>query len=117
MKKQAHKHPYQMFSRKDTQRINSMYDKAEKKVPRNLYSQRDKDGILGHHMLQMAQRMAKSIGDWKKAARRGSAAEDQNFHDVAKIFFDRADELWVQAGSPTAKKATLRLLLKEEGLL
>ena len=44
-------------------------------------------------LLQMAQRMAKTIKDGFKALRRGLAAEDENYHEIAKIFFDRADEL------------------------
>jgi len=44
-------------------------------------------------LLQMATRMAKSIKDGFKALRRGLAAEDENYHAIAKIFFDRAKAL------------------------
>jgi hypothetical protein len=44
-------------------------------------------------VIQLGKRMAKSIKDGFKALRRGLAAEDGNWHELAKIFFDRADEL------------------------
>lgn len=49
-------------------------------------------------MLQLARAMARRITDSAKAYRRGRAAEDENFHDVARIFFDRHVEL--ETGQP-----------------
>ena len=59
---------------KDYKRIEDMVAKA-----------RDRE-----HLLQLAQNMAKAITDGAKANRRGLAAEDDNYHQVAKVFFDRA---------------------------
>lgn len=47
-------------------------------------------------MKKVAQVMANKITDGKKAYRRGLAAEDENYHDLAKIFFDRARQLGVR---------------------
>lgn len=44
-------------------------------------------------LIQLAQQMAKTIKDGFKALRRGLAAEDMSYPEVAKIFFDRASEL------------------------
>lgn len=44
-------------------------------------------------LLRLAQTMASRITSYDKAYYRGLAAEDQNYNDVAKIFFNRADEL------------------------
>lgn len=65
------------FDKKDEKRINDMVQKA-------------KDD---NHLLRLANQMANSIKDHDKAMRRGRAAEDQNFHDVAAIFFNRAQKL------------------------
>jgi cell division septum initiation protein DivIVA len=62
---------------KDEIRINSMVDKAK-----------DED-----HLLRLAQTMANRIKKAEKAYHRAEAAEDQNYHAVAKIFYDRAEEL------------------------
>lgn len=45
------------------------------------------------HFRQLAQNMAKAIKDADKAEGRGDAAANQNFHDIAQIFYDRAEEL------------------------
>ena len=45
------------------------------------------------HMISLAKTMAGRITNYDKAYNRGLAAEDQNYHDVAKVFFDRAEEL------------------------
>jgi hypothetical protein len=45
-------------------------------------------------LLAIARRMAQSITHPDKAYRRYAAAEDENFHDVARIFHDRAQDLW-----------------------
>lgn len=42
---------------------------------------------------QLAQSMANKIMDPTKAYERGRAAENENYHDVAEIFFNRADAL------------------------
>jgi hypothetical protein len=42
---------------------------------------------------QLAQSMANKITDPIKAYERGRAAENENYHDVAEIFFNRADAL------------------------
>jgi len=44
-------------------------------------------------MIRLANQMAKSIKSAEKATGRAEAAEDQNYHEVAKIFYDRAAEL------------------------
>jgi len=43
--------------------------------------------------LQLARVMANSIDSYAKAVARGRAAEDENYHDIADIFFARAKEL------------------------
>ena len=63
---------------KDVKRIDDMAKKAGK----------DKSQLL-----RLAQTMANRITNYEKAYYRGSAAEDQNYHDVAKIFYARAEEL------------------------
>jgi hypothetical protein len=77
------------FNRKDKARILTLNDRAT-----------DED-----HLLRLASNMADAIGrnvkkgseneyvSGKKAFQRGLAAEDENFHEVAQIFFDRAKEL------------------------
>ena len=45
------------------------------------------------HMLRLAMQMAKSIKDAGKAYRRGAAAADAGYPDVARVFYDRCDEL------------------------
>jgi hypothetical protein len=62
---------------KDVMRINSMIDKS-------------KDD---EHLVRLATTMAKRIKNAEKAHNRGLAAEDINYHDIAKIFFDRAEDL------------------------
>ena len=43
--------------------------------------------------VQLAEAMARTITDADKAERRGRAAEDENFHSVAAVFFARAKAL------------------------
>lgn len=43
--------------------------------------------------VQLAEVMARTITDADKAERRGLAAEDENFHSVAAVFFGRAKAL------------------------
>lgn len=45
------------------------------------------------HMISLAKTMASRITIYDKAYNRGLAAEDANYHDVAEIFFNRAEEL------------------------
>ncbi len=76
-------------NRKDTARILTLDDRAADEK----------------HLLRLSQAMANAIGrnvakgsksekdSAKKAYQRGLAAEAENFHEVAEIFFDRAEEL------------------------
>lgn len=73
--------------RKDEKRISDMADKADDKVEK-------KDADFEEEILKLAQRMADSIGSSDKAYRRGRAAEEENFHEVAAVFFERAEDLW-----------------------
>ncbi len=66
------------FNDKDAKRIEDLIRKA--------------GGDLAKEV-QLAQAMAKSITDADKAERRGLAAEDENFHSVAAVFFERAKAL------------------------
>jgi hypothetical protein len=66
---------------KDYKRISDMVEKASK------------GGDFKSKLLTLAKAMAHSITDAAKAWRRGLAAEDENYHDVAAIFFDRAEEI------------------------
>ncbi len=65
------------YDPKDKKRIDDLMDKAKD----------DK------HAVRLATTMAKRIKDKKKALRRAYAAEDWNYHDVARVFYDRAEEL------------------------
>ena len=65
------------YDSKDEKRINDMISKAK-----------DDD-----HLLKLATQMANSIKDSTKALRRAYAAEDQNYHDVAGVFYKRAKQL------------------------
>jgi len=60
---------------KDTARIEGIIAKAK--------GDKDKE-------VQLATNMANAITDREKATRRGKAAEQLNFHNIAKIFLDRA---------------------------
>lgn len=62
---------------KDEMRINAMVEKAK-----------DED-----HLIKLATTMAKRITKPEKAYNRAKAAEDQNYHALAKIFYDKAEEL------------------------
>lgn len=62
---------------KDTMRIRDMASKAKDPA----------------HMLRLAAQMAKAITDAGKAFRRGAAAENAGYMDVAKVFYDRCDAL------------------------
>lgn len=52
-----------------------------------------KSGYDMDKMVKLATTMAGRITNGEKARNRGNAAEDLNFHEVAKIFFERAEEL------------------------
>jgi hypothetical protein len=67
------------YTDKDTDRIEGIYTR----------SNGDKD-----KMMAMARQMAKSIDGWRKAMQRGRAAENENYHDLADVFFARAKELY-----------------------
>jgi hypothetical protein len=121
MQKKAHKHPYQQYTNKDSLRIEDLVKKAARAADKrhaDSWSYENQEAF-NEEAAKLAHRMARTIKDWKKAARRGSAAENENFHSFAKVFFDRADELWRAAGSPAApvKYASLRGILASEGLL
>lgn len=62
---------------KDKMRIQDMASKAKDRA----------------HMLRLAAQMAKAITDAGKAFRRGAAAENAGYMDVAKVFYDRCDAL------------------------
>ncbi len=66
------------YDSKDEQRIQDIISKANGDVEK---------------IKQLAQAMANKIQDPIKAYSRGEAAENDNYHDVAKIFFDRAEAL------------------------
>ena len=105
-KKSVLRHEYQRFNRKDALRIQALMDRAFSKYPHEGGTLRG--SAAERHMLAAAERMARSIKDWKKAARRGSAAENENLHSVAKVFFDRADALHAQeyASGPDPRRAS-----------
>lgn len=63
---------------KDVQRIESMLTKS---------------GGDQYKLASLARAMAKAITEWMKAERRGSAASQLDQDYIAKIFWDRADEL------------------------
>jgi len=71
---------------KDRQRIESMYQKAMKKSD-------GEDDAFNREMMALAKQMANTIKAADKAYRRAEAAANENFHDVADVFYDRADEL------------------------
>jgi len=78
--------------KKDYDRLNSMQTKSMRGGQLDLTK-----------MEQYARAMAKSVTDWGKAERRGSAALMVGSPTVAQIFFDRADELRGGAPAPAAK--------------
>ena len=45
------------------------------------------------HMLGLSKTMAGRISSYEKAYNRALAAKEQNYHDVAEVFFKRAEEL------------------------
>lgn len=68
------------FTSKDTTRIEGIINKAN--------GNKEKQE-------QLARSMASKIKDGRKALQRGRAAEDENYHDIAQIFFDRAKEIGI----------------------
>ena len=95
--------PFQNFARKDQTRIESLISKSMKGL--NIYDRSPGGGkeMFERKIVAAAERMAKSIKDWKKAARRGAAARvslalvgsgQVIIDEVAKVFFERADELY-----------------------
>ncbi len=72
-----------------------------------MYTQKDYKriaGILANPTpLAGAERMAKSIKDKHKALQRGNAATALNREDVAKVFFDRAEELGVDVNTELSR--------------
>lgn len=74
---------------KDYQRVDGIIAKAVKKYP-------DDDFMAREWEVQLARNMAKAIRSSDKAYRRYGAAEDENFHDIAAVFYVRARELFQQ---------------------
>ena len=67
---------------KDVDRIESMVRRSTE------------DGKLDKKkLIKLATTMANTIKSYDKAYYRGLAAEEENYHDVAKIFYNRADEI------------------------
>jgi hypothetical protein len=81
---------------KDRKRFDDILDKAMKSVvgPRGRLMERDY-AAFNAKVEALVRQMAKSITQPDKAWRRGLAAEDENYHDMAAIFFKRAEELWL----------------------
>jgi len=72
--------------KKDVRRIEDIVEKGQKAA--------DKRGSNpDEEMIKLAVTQANRIKDYDKAHNRGLAAESENLHDVAKVFFDRAKEL------------------------
>jgi endonuclease III len=67
---------------KDTMRIEDIITKA--------------GGDWNEKAKSLARQMAKAITDKYKAYRRGLAAENENWHEMARIFFLRAGQLGLQ---------------------
>ena len=63
---------------KDTKRIDDLAEKSKYDADK---------------MQQFARNMAKAITDAAKAYRRGRAAENENYHDLADIFYDRSEAI------------------------
>jgi hypothetical protein len=73
--------------------------RVEDIVKKSLAAGRDEDGGVDYDKvdekaMNLVSQMAKSIRSADKAYRRALAAEDENFHDLAEVFYDRAQELW-----------------------
>ena len=64
-------------------------DKDEKRIT-DIINKADGDDSKA---IKLAQNMASKIADGAKALRRAEAATDQNYHDIAKVFYDRAEQL------------------------
>ena len=85
---------YESFEPKDKKRIDDIVTKAYKWAEKNAPAETSKQNEAANKkMVALATQMANSITDADKAMRRGNAAEDENYHDLAAIFFDRAKEL------------------------
>ena len=76
---------------KDYKRICDIIDKSMVAVPRTRHKSVDDAKVLA-----LGRQMANSITDAAKAWRRGVAAEEENYHDLARIFFERANLLLEQ---------------------
>lgn len=72
---------------KDSKRIEDMWTKSKKAAAGGKKETEMK-------MMQHAQNMAQAITSMRKAHRRGLAAEEANYHDIAKVFFQRARQLF-----------------------
>jgi hypothetical protein len=79
---------------KDTMRILDIVRKAgfDSGFGAGEKGNRKRDEIYAKQM-QFAGNMARSITDASKAIRRGRAAEEENYHAMADVFFARAIQL------------------------
>ena len=96
------------FTRKDTKRIMDMGEKAWAKYPGDHRSIRS-------YTLNLAKRMAQSIKHADKAYRRARAAENENYHSEADIFFKRAEELWRAMSKTAASRVADRWINMPKG--
>jgi hypothetical protein len=89
---------------KDKKRIADMARKAWEKAGAGL----DKldVNVFAGKMQDLAVQMANAITDPGKACRRAKAAEDENYHDIAAVFYQRARQL-AAAHVPVRKALTL----------
>jgi len=86
---------------KDRARIESMFQKAMK------YGRGEEEAVAAK-MMALAQQMARAIRHADKAYRRADAADNENFRDVAQVFYDRADELMGLTPPPTPVRTKTR---------
>ena len=89
-KKAAQKPAVAAKAKKELAGDNSGYDEKDIKRVNDII---EKSGGNDAKALRLAQNMADTITHYKKAMQRGNAAEAINHHDMAKAFFDRAEEL------------------------
>lgn len=99
---------------KGAERILGGYDSKDEKRIRDLMN----SSRSGAEMLSKARTMALKITDGAKALRRARAAESENLHDVAEVFFDRAKNLGFTESQIREERAKYliesKMMLKEE---
>ena len=78
-------------------RLNEAFDPKDEQRIRDIVKKADKPNLLGSEKkekeIQLATTMAKAITDPDKALRRGDAAKELDLDYLAKIFYERANEL------------------------